>query len=261
MTGSVLTSLSEDGVATITLNRPEARNALNMDIKGALADAIAWAASEPAARAVVITGAGDAFSAGGDIKEMALNDTPVTSRARLQKLLATVFVPLSLMEKPTVAAVNGAAHGAGLSLALACDIILVADDAKLSCAFTKVGLLPDCGSLYFLPRRVGVGVAKELIFTGRALSAAEAVELRLANRSVPKAELLSTAHELASSFASSATVALGLAKRLLDQSSQSTLGQMSELEALAQAVLFATDDHLAARTAFAAKEKPVFTGR
>jgi 2-(1,2-epoxy-1,2-dihydrophenyl)acetyl-CoA isomerase len=251
----------EAGVATVTLNRPDAMNALNMDLKSDLAGVVAELADDPAVRCVVFTGAGQAFSAGGDIGEMALNDSPARSRARLQVLLRDVFIPLAEMEKPTIAAVNGHAHGAGLSLALACDQILASDTAVMSCAFSKLGLLPDCGALYFLPRRLPSSLVKELIFTGRRFTSAEALEMHLINRVIPAAHLVDAARELALELASGPTVALGLAKRMLEQSLQSSLHEMSSMEALGQAVLYTTADHLTAREAFSRKSTPAFLGR
>ncbi|GAC1608905.1 MAG: enoyl-CoA hydratase [Mycobacteriales bacterium] len=250
----------DSGVATVTLNRPDARNALNMDLKRSLADTFAALADDPAVRCVVVTGAGAAFCAGGDVVEMELNDTPTHSRARLQLLLRDVFQPLAEMEKPTVAAVNGHAHGAGLSLALACDLIVAADTAVMSCAFMRIGLLPDCGALYFLPRRLPVSLVKDLVLTGRTFSAEEALEMRLINRVVPAGELRAEAQRLATQLAAGPTVALGLAKRLLDQSLHSTWSQMATLEALGQAVCYSTNDHLAARAAFAERSRPTFLG-
>ena len=259
MTPVVVTTRS-GGVATITLNRPEAKNALNMAVKSELAAAIKDVANDHAVRAVVLTGSGDAFCAGGDIREMDLNDTPVTSRARLQKLLAEVTIPLAEMEKPTIAAVNGGAHGAGFSLALACDIIIATEEAAFSCAFSKMGLLPDCGSLYFLPRRTSMGVSKELVFTGRRISAAEAVGYGIVNRTVAAADFQAEVDKLAQSLAASATVALALSKQLLDQSLQSSLHELAILESYGQAALYTTADNQAARTAFAEKKKPEFIG-
>ena len=250
----------DSGVATLTLNRPEARNALNMALKRSLADAFADLADDPAVRCVVITGSGGAFSAGGDVVEMERNDTPTHSRARLQVLLRDVFQPLAEMEKPTVAAVNGHAHGAGLSLALACDLIVAADTAVMSCAFSRMGLLPDCGALYFLPRRLPISLAKDLVLTGRTFSAEEALAMQLINRVVPADEVVGAAHDLAWQLATGPTVALGLAKRLLDQSVHSTWSEMATLEALGQAVCYSTADHLAARAAFAQRSRPEFLG-
>jgi 2-(1,2-epoxy-1,2-dihydrophenyl)acetyl-CoA isomerase len=249
------------GVATVTLNRPDTMNALNMALKGDLAQVVGELAGDDEVRCVVFTGAGRAFSAGGDISEMELNDAPLRSRDRLQVLLRDVFVPLAEMEKPTVAAVNGHAHGAGLSLAMACDLIVASDAATMSCAFSKLGLLPDCGALHFLPRRLPMSLAKELVFTGRRFSASEAHEMGLVNRVVPADELSAVVTDLARQLAAAPTAALGMAKRLLDQSLQSSLHEMAVLEAFGQAVLYTTSDHLAAREAFGRKSTPSFVGR
>lgn len=260
-TFQTLTVGLDGGVATLTLNRPSALNALNMTLKREIAAAVAAVAAEPAVRAVVLTGAGKAFCAGGDIIEMELNTDPATSRRRLQSLLAETFIPLYELEKPTIAAVNGHAHGAGLSLALACDLVYAAETASMSCAFTKMGLVPDCGSLYILPRLLPMGRVKELVYTGRRFTAAEAVDLGLVIAALPADELVPTVHDLARQLAAGAGVALGLTKALLGQSTSSTLREISAAEALAQAVTYASEDHLSARTAFAAKQVPVFHGR
>lgn len=250
-----------DSVATLTLNRADAMNALNMNLKEELAAALNDISRDSEVRAVVITGNGKAFSAGGDISEMALNTSPAVSRSRLQKLLADIFIPLSNMEKPTIAAVNGHAHGAGLSLALACDMIIASENASMSCAFSKLGLLPDCGSMYFLPRRVSMNIAKELIFTGRRFSAQEALEMGLINRVVSSENLSTSVHEMATGLAAGATVAFGIAKSIINRSLESSLEQIADLEAHGQALLYTTEDHMAARTAFAAKSSPVFFGK
>jgi len=249
------------GVATIRLQRTSARNALDMALKGELAAAIEQAAERDDVRAVLLTGAGDAFCAGGDIVEMALNDNPVRSRARLRRLLDTIFVPLTEMEKPTVAAVNGHAHGAGLSLALACDLVIAAEDAHLSCAFSKVGLIPDCGALYFLSWRLPAHVVKDLVFTGRRLSAAEGAELGLINRVVPREQLDDVTETLARQLAAGPTVAYGMTKTLLARAHHLGLHDLSEFEAFGQAIAYATEDHLIARQAFSQKSIPSFVGR
>lgn len=253
---------SVDGaVATIRLTRVEARNALDVVLKRELAEVIERAGADAGVRAVVLTGSGNAFCAGGDVVEMDLNTDPVTSRSRLRTLLATVYLPLAEMEKPTIAAVNGHCHGSGLSLMLACDLALAADDATFSCAFVKVGLVPDCGALYFLPRRLPMGVAKELVFTGRRFDAVEARDLGLVNRVVAAADLAEETRRLAAELAAGPTVALGLAKTLLDRSLHLGSRDFAELEALAMGTVFSTEDHRAAREAFAAKSTPTFRGR
>lgn len=251
----------DNGVGLISINRPSARNALNMEVKRALADVIVRAGDDESVRAVVLTGADGVFCSGGDIAEMALNDSPPRSRSRLAWLLAEVAVALAELEKPTVAAIEGHAHGAGLSLALACDVIITAEDAQLSCAFTAMGLVPDCGALYFLPRRLPMGIAKEVVFTGRRFSGADAVAMGLANSATAPGEALATARALAERLAAGATVALGLAKRLLEASTSSTLRELAQAEAFAQAITYSTQDHLAAREAFLNKSRPTFTGR
>lgn len=261
MTEPVVMVRRDGAVATIVINRPQAKNALNMAVKEALADAIAAVATDPQVRCVVVTGAGDSFCAGGDIAEMTLNDNPVTSRKRLQHLLETVTLPLAEMEKPTIAVVDGHAHGAGFSLALACDLIVATDAAQFSCAFSKVGLLPDTGAMFFLPRRAGMGVAKELIYTGRRFGAEEAQRLGIVNVVVSPDERESTVADLSASLAASATVALGITKHILDQSLQSSLRELASLEAFGQAVLYSTDDHESARTAFVNKTRFEFHGR
>lgn len=250
-----------DGVATVTINRPSARNALNMAVKTRLAEIIAEIGRDPDVRAVVLTGADGTFCAGGDIVEMELNDSPRVSRARLAKLLDEVAIALAELEKPTIAAVEGHAHGAGLSLALACDIMIVSEDAQLSCAFSKLGLVPDCGALYFLPRRLPMNIVKELVFTGRRLKGAEAASLGLANQAVAPGTAAHVAGGMALDLADGATIALGLAKRLLESATSTSLRELAQLEAFGQAVAYSTEDHLAAREAFKAKSPPRFTGR
>ena len=257
---SVVLVERDGGVATVTMARPGAMNALNMELKEALADAFQQLADDPSVRCVVLTGEGKGFSAGGDIREMELNDVPVRSRSRLQVLLRETVEPLLRMEKPTIAAVNGHAHGAGLSLALACDVIFAADNAVMSCAFTKLGLVPDCGALYLLPRRVGLSRAKDLVFSGRRFDAAQALAMGAVDEVVAAGDLVATAQTRAAEYAAGPTVALGLAKHLLDQSLNSSWSAMTELEPMAQAVCYSTDDHQTARQAFLAKTAPSFTG-
>ena len=257
---TVLVSVS-DAVGTITINRPRARNALNMEVKRDLAAAVALVRDRPDVRSVILTGAEGTFCSGGDIAEMELNDTPVTSRSRLARLLDEVIISLAEIEKPTVAAIEGHAHGAGLSLALACDLIVVAEDALLSCAFGAIGLVPDCGALYFLPRRLPMGVAKELVFTGRRFSGVEAGELGLANRVTASGTALTEAQDLAAMLARGATVALGLSKSIMDSATTMTLRELAQVEALAQAIAYSTEDHVAAREAFKDRSPVRFSGR
>jgi 2-(1,2-epoxy-1,2-dihydrophenyl)acetyl-CoA isomerase len=251
----------DEGVGTITLNRPDALNALNLELKAELAATIAEIRARPDVRAVVVTGAGRAFCAGGDIDEMDPGRTPPAARTRLLKLLEEVFIPLARLEKPVIAAVNGHAHGAGCSLALAADMIYAAESAVFSLAFARLGLVPDSCSLYFLPRRLPINRAKELVFSARRFDAAEGERLGLVNRVLPDEELMPVALEEAARLASGATTALGLAKRLLDQSSQLTIDDMAQFEAYAQAIATGTEDHREGVAAFHEKRPPSFTGR
>jgi 2-(1,2-epoxy-1,2-dihydrophenyl)acetyl-CoA isomerase len=256
-----MTLTIDDGLATIALNRPEAMNALNLQLKGELARTIAELAVDPAARAVLITGNGRAFCSGGDIKEMDPDRTQVVSRQRLTKLLGEIFIPLARMEKPVIAAVNGHAHGAGMSLALAADVIYAGESAVFSLAFSRLGLVPDSCALYFLPRRLPVDRCKELIFSARRFGAAEARELGLVTKVLPDDELLPAATALGREWATGATVAFGLAKRLLDQSTTLTMEDMAQLEMYAQGVAISTEDHAEGLRAFAEKRAAVFRGR
>ncbi|MCW3027854.1 MAG: enoyl-CoA hydratase [Solirubrobacterales bacterium] len=250
----------EGGVATVVMNRPDALNALNMRLKEELAEVWRILVDRSDVRAVLLTGAGRAFSTGGDIKQMDPDRGPEVTRKRMAKLLRDTVIPLARLEKPVVAAVNGHAHGLGLSLALACDIVYAAESAIMSMAFTRVGLAPDGGASYFLPRLVGLSRAKELMFTGRRLSAAEALELGLVSRVLPDEELLPAALELANELGSGATIALGAAKRLLNESSMHTIEEMAELEAFGQAVAMSSEDHREGIAAFAERRKPLFRG-
>jgi 2-(1,2-epoxy-1,2-dihydrophenyl)acetyl-CoA isomerase len=250
----------EGGVATVVMNRPDALNALNMQLKEELADVWRVLVESSEVRAVLLTGAGRAFSTGGDIKQMDPDRGPDVTRKRMAKLLRDTVIPLARLEKPVVAAVNGHAHGLGLSLALACDIVYAADSAVLSMAFTRVGLAPDGGASYFLPRLVGLARAKELMFTGRRLTAGEALELGLVGRVLPDEELMPAALDLASTLAEGATVALGAAKRLLNESAMHSIEEMAELEAYGQAIAMSSDDHREGIAAFSERRKPEFKG-
>lgn len=248
-----------DHVACITLNRPKALNALNAALKAELADAIARAGSDPAVRAVVLTGAGRGFCAGGDIKEMSPEAGPAATKRKLDTILGSVLVPLASLKKPVIAAVNGFAVGAGFNLALACDMIIAADTAVFSQIFVRVGLVPDSGGLYFLTRVVGLNRAKELCFTGREVPAAEAAGMGFVNRVVPAAELMEAAHALAAQLARGPAVALALTKTALNLSSNASMAEMMELEGLAQAVAASTDEHREGLAAFAERRSPDFT--
>jgi 2-(1,2-epoxy-1,2-dihydrophenyl)acetyl-CoA isomerase len=254
-----MTFAVEDGVGVITLNRPEALNALDLQLKDELADALRRITDDSAVRCLVVTGAGRAFCAGGDITEMDPERAPEETRRRMLKLLRDVYIPLARLEKPVIAAVNGHAHGAGLSLAMACDLIYAKRDATFSFAFARMGLIPDSGALFFLPRRVGVPRAKELVFSARRFDPEEALALGIVQRVVDE-DVLEAALDQAGAFARMPALQLGMAKRLLDQSPLIALEDMAELEAYSQAVAVSTADHAEAVDAFLHKRTPVFGG-
>jgi 2-(1,2-epoxy-1,2-dihydrophenyl)acetyl-CoA isomerase len=249
----------EDGVATLTLNRPQALNAFSIAMQRELAVAIPMITADEDVRCVILTGAGRAFCAGGDMADMEGADpAPLAGRNRLRTMLHTVFAPLIRMETPVIAAVNGAAVGAGFNLALAADIALVDETAVMSQIFVQVGLVPDTGGLHLLTRQIGLNRAKELCFTGRRLTGREAAELGLVNRALPAAELMPEARALAREIAAGPAAAIGMMKSLLNLSATSTLEQMAEFEAYAQAIALTTSDHREGVQAFREKRRPVF---
>jgi 2-(1,2-epoxy-1,2-dihydrophenyl)acetyl-CoA isomerase len=260
VTGSELLQLEiADGVARLTLNRPAARNALNLEIKTALADVLKELPARSDVRALLLTGSGTAFSAGGDVKELDASRTAEAVLARHRWLLQSVYLPLTRLGAPTVAAVNGLAFGAGVSLMLSCDIAIASEDAIFSLAFSRMGLVPDCGALWLLPRAVGPRRARELIFTARRFGAAEALDMGLVEQVVPAAELFARASELAGSLARGPRQTFALTKRLLEQTSSASYAETLEVEAQALAVSMSSAEHAEALAAFAQKRNPVFT--
>ena len=250
----------EDGLATVTLNRPEALNALNMQLKEELAAVWRYLADATEVRAVLLTGAGRAFSTGGDIKQMDPDRGTETTRRRMAKLTREVVIPLARLDKPVVGAVNGHAHGLGLGIALACDIVYAAESASLSMAFSRVGLAPDGCASYFLVRATGLMRAKELMFTGRRLTAPEAQDLGLVNHVVADDELMATATEAARTLAGGATIALCAAKRALNDAALHSIEEQAELEAFGQAIAMTSADHREGIGAFAEKRPAKFSG-
>jgi 2-(1,2-epoxy-1,2-dihydrophenyl)acetyl-CoA isomerase len=250
----------DDGLATIVLNRPEALNALNLQLKEELADVLRSVADAAEVRAVLLTGAGRAFSTGGDIKEMDPDRGVEATRRRMAKLTREVVIPLARLDKPVIGAINGHAHGLGLGIALACDILYVAESAVLSMAFARVGLAPDGVTSYLLTRAVSLGQAKDLMFTGRRVSAAEALELGLVTHVVADEQLMDSANLAARQLAGGATAAICAAKRLLNESALHSIEEVAELEAINQAVAMASDDHREGLAAFAEKRPAQFVG-
>ena len=248
-----------DGVATVTLDRPDALNALTVPLKEALVEAFRAFASDDAVRAVVLTGAGRAFCAGQDLHERLQPDAlPLADeiRARYNPLIRA----MRALPKPIVAAVNGVAAGAGASLAFACDIRIAAEAASFLLAFGRVGLIPDSGATWLLPRLIGGAKAAELALTTDPLSAADAERLGLVARVVPPAELLQEARALARRLAAAAPVALALTKEALERSWAASCEEQLELEADLQGRAGSTADHAEGIAAFIERRRPTFGG-
>ena len=257
----------EGGIATLTMNRPEARNALSAEMFDGLSEALPRLAKDASVRLVVLTGAGAAFCSGGDVKGFArraagepgaatFDDKVTDLRDRME-----VVRWLHDMPKPTLAVIPGPAAGAGLSLALACDLRIAADDAKLTTAFAKIGLSGDFGGSYFLNHLVGAARAREMYFTGQVIRGDEAARIGLVNRAVPAAQLAEAARAWAGELAALPTVAIGYMKRNLNAGLQGTLAQVLDAEAIHMIRTFETQDHKGAAAAFVEKRPPAFQGR
>ncbi len=250
-------------VATITLNRPKTYNAFSDELSRELTAALKSVGRDDGVRVVVITGAGKAFSSGQDLAELKERYVPGYV-PELSKDLHRRYNPIIRlvcgMEKPVIAAVNGVAAGAGCSLALACDLRVASERASFVEVFVAVGLIPDSGSSYFLPRLVGHARAMELCCTGRVVDAGEALRLGLVNRVVPADDLADETGKLARALAAQPARALALTKRLLRQSLDRTLDEQLEAEAFAQDTAGRTDDHIEGVMAFLEKRKPDFKG-
>lgn len=249
----------EGGVATVTLNRPAVRNAIDDAMRGLLVATLERIAADDAVRAVVLTGKGVAFCAGGDISGMKQRlSAPAGQVAfngwRRQKRTHQAIAALHGLGKPTVAAVNGAAAGLGCDMAMCCDFIVASDQASFAMSFIRRGLVPDGGSLYFLPRRVGLSAAKELIFTGRTVAPEEALRIGLVDRVTSAATLLNDARAFAASVSGGSPAALALAKSILDRSFELDAEEVFALGSQAQAICYTTAEHREAVEAFLSKK-------
>jgi 2-(1,2-epoxy-1,2-dihydrophenyl)acetyl-CoA isomerase len=258
MTDTVLAATA-GGVLTLTLNRPDALNSLTVEMKEGLLAALKDAARNKEVRVVVLTGAGRAFSAGQDLKERSgpdVNDLGTELRTRYNPII----LAMRRLEKPIIGAINGVAAGAGISVALACDIVLASDKASFMEAFGRVGLVPDTGSSWFLPRLVGPARAAEMMFTADSVDAATAERIGLINRVVPADSLMDEANALAARLAQAAPIALALAKRALNRALTSTLEDALEFEAQLQSIAGRSADHTEGVAAFVEKRPPNFNG-
>lgn len=251
-----------DGVCTITLHRSDVLNAFNNVLTDELALALRDASKNKDVRVVVLTGSGRAFSSGQDLTDLKEKYVP-SHEPHLAEDLKNRYDPIiktiRTMEKPVIASVNGVAAGAGCSLALACDMRIASDDASFIEVFVNVGLIPDSGSTWTLPRLVGFGMAMELCCTGRPVKAEEALAIGLVNKIVPQAELEEATLKLAKHLASLPAKAISLTKRLLNQSFENDLEEQLVQEAFAQETAGRTHDHFEGVVAFIEKRKPNFT--
>lgn len=243
----------EEGVATVTLNRPKALNAINEAWKRDMEAIVRRIDLDPEVRCVILTGAGRAFCAGGDLKEIGPESGPMATRVRIDRLFRFVMAPLVRLEKPVIAALNGPCVGAGCSVALAADYVIASTSATFAQNFTHMGLLPDAGSAFFLTRLVGLNSAKDLCFSARTVEASEALELGLYQEVVEPDQLMPRAREKAAQFAGGTPAALAMTKTLLNRAVTSTFEEFLELEPALQGLATATPEFAEAVGRFRAR--------
>jgi 2-(1,2-epoxy-1,2-dihydrophenyl)acetyl-CoA isomerase len=264
MSFETVTYQIENNVATVTMNRPDALNALSLQLTNDLGAAFRKAI-EDGARAVILTGNGRAFCSGGDLREMkSMWEKEGRIEAFLEDPLAALHDVIKLIREtpiPFVAAVNGVCAGAGVNFALACDIVIAADDASFREAFVRIGLSPDCGGTFFLPRAVGDKIAAELFMTGDAVSAQRAVEIGMINRAVPAASLMDEANQFAAKLATGPTGSIGRIKRMLNATFSNDLNAQLALEHECQIESGKSDDFKEGVAAFFEKRPPEFSGK
>ena len=260
----------EDGVLTLTINRPHAHNTLNRSLSASLSDALVRAQDNADVRCIVLTGAGGIFSAGGDVNDQAsgsIGGDEADPEAAQAAMVNTIRDGMEMsrllreMPKPTLAVISGAAAGAGLALALACDLRFCLDTAKLTTAFAKVGLSGDSGGTYFLPQLVGTAKARELYFMADVISGQEAYEIGLVSKVASAETFEEESRAYAKHLASLPTIALGYIKMNLNAAEHQTLSEVFDLEAENIVRTMNTEDHKQAAAAFLKKERPVFKGR
>jgi 2-(1,2-epoxy-1,2-dihydrophenyl)acetyl-CoA isomerase len=247
-----------DGVATVTLDRPDSLNALNADMRRELLAAFRSLGRDDEVRALIVTGEGRGFCSGADLRSG-------SSDRQFRRVLEREYNPLVRairdLPKPVIAAVNGVAAGAGVSLALACDLVYAAEEARFISAFVRIGLVPDSGSTRALVRAMGRHRAAQLIFSGEPLAASDAQAVGLVNAVLPGAELMGAAHQAAVLLAAGPTRAIGYAKRLINAAEDAGLDESMTLESALQDLAGRTQDHAEGLAAFAEKREPRFVGR
>lgn len=246
------------GVATLTLNRPDKRNAIDDAMRGEFLAALEQVAADKAIRALVVTGNGKAFCAGGDIASMQQRMQAPSGEVAFngwsrQQHTHHALALLHAMPKPTIAAVNGASAGLGADLALCCDFVLASEAASFAWTYILRGLIPDGGGMYFLPRRVGLACAKELIFSARKIEAAEALQLGVADRIAAPESLLADARAWAAQLGRGSSAALALSKSILNKSFELGADEVFALGSQAQAICYTTAEHRDSVSAFLAK--------
>jgi 2-(1,2-epoxy-1,2-dihydrophenyl)acetyl-CoA isomerase len=257
-----VTETIQDGIATLTLNRPDSLNALSPDLLDLLREAIPRLGTDPTVGAIVLTGAGRAFCAGGDIKSMERrNQMPFEHRVESLRKMHLIPQMMRTCPKVIIGMINGPAFGAGLGVAMSCDLRIAARSAKFGVAFGKIGYSGDFGGSWLLTQLVGTAKARELYLLGDNFDAAEAERIGLVNRVVDDSELLAETTAMARRIADGPLVAFGYMKRNLHAAETEPLAAVLEMEAVHQARTAQTDDHQEARTAFLEKRRPVFKGQ
>lgn len=251
---------TKDGIGTLTLNRPEKLNAVNRKMSEELHGALVEIAKDTGVRALVVTGAGRGFCSGADVSDMAQAASPIENRYWTQ-MAHRALLGLTELEKPVIAKVNGPVVGIGCSLALSADIVIASESARFSLIFSRVGLIPDGGSLFHLPRLVGLAKAKELVFTARMLDAKEAVRIGLISKAVPIDMLDNEVGTLAKQLAEGPTAAFGMAKKIMNKGLSLDLSSVLECEAFGQAMAGTTEDAQEGVMAFLEKRKAEFKGK
>ncbi|MBI1815798.1 MAG: enoyl-CoA hydratase [Deltaproteobacteria bacterium] len=257
---------TDDGIVTLTFNRPETRNSMTPAMGEEVVAAVEQIRADAAARVFVLTGAGKSFSSGGDLGMLArdsgaVKDEAGPSMAGSPRDFYTRYLAIRRLAIPTIAAINGHAIGAGLCIALACDLRVAASDAKMGMTFTKLGIHPGMGATYFLPRLIGTARAAELFFTGRIIDAAEAERLGLLTRVVPREQFDDAVLALAREIASCGPIAVRMTKRAIYRGTEHTLDDMLDFESLQQGITFTTADAREGVLAIMEKRTPKFAGK